>query len=111
MRLHHQGVKLRCYGYATPSVVNTKFASEQQDYITTCIMRDDIIPRASPERVRDMVIRIHHLPWAEMAEVRLHHIPKLGVGLGLGAGLGAGFVCVSLDGLAKYQWHLIEPPA
>ena len=68
MLLHHRGIPSQCYGFATPSAVATAAAAEAEGYITSVIMRDDVIPRASPIRLRDLVIRIHQLPWAEMAE-------------------------------------------
>ena len=49
------GIPSECYGFATPSACETHAATGAEGYITTVVMRDDVIPRASPSRLRDLV--------------------------------------------------------
>ena len=66
--LQHEGVQCECVAYATPPVVATDAAHQYNDLITSVVMRDDIVPRATPKNIRDLVIKIHNLPWEDMAE-------------------------------------------
>jgi hypothetical protein len=68
MILKQKGHACQAYGFATPANVESSAAAGTSDYVTTVIMGDDVIPRASPLALRELVLRIHGLPWADMAE-------------------------------------------
>ena len=61
------GVASECFGFATPSCMDAA-AAARMDHVTSVILRDDIVPRASVYNAYQLVCSYRELPWEEIAE-------------------------------------------
>jgi hypothetical protein len=67
MLLKHQGIENTCWAYATPACVDLKVAPSL-GHITSVVMRDDVVPRASMFNLRTLILKINHLPWGTLKD-------------------------------------------
>lgn len=66
--MHAQhGMTSECFGFATPACVDVS-AAGKMDRVTSVVLRDDIVPRASVAAVYQKLLRLRKTNWEEMAE-------------------------------------------
>jgi hypothetical protein len=52
---------VRVFAYGTPSCVDDKFANFVEDFVTTAVLHDDVIPRLTPSSCRGLLKHLLHI--------------------------------------------------
>lgn len=59
---------MRAVAFATPACASSSICTDANDYVTSCVMRDDAVPRLSPRAVVSLQEEVLGLTWGEMEE-------------------------------------------
>eukprot|EP00892_Ulva_mutabilis_P006866 jgi/Ulvmu1/4551/UM002_0277.1 len=57
---------IKVYAFATPPCSSPTIAQETQGYVTSCVFRDDIVPRLAPKAVVELEKELLDVDWEEM---------------------------------------------
>jgi Lipase (class 3) len=58
--------RTKCVAYACPACASPTFADETKDYVLTCVMRYDAVPRIAPRTIVAIEEELLNLSWEQM---------------------------------------------